>query len=68
MRPFRTLNIYIRCARFVKEFFSDPFKPQSRNGSLTHQSNLFINYRNNTKYWDTLSTYHTGPKIWNSPF
>ena len=20
------------------------------------------------KYWDTLSTYHTCPKIWNSPF
>ena len=24
-------------------------------------------YRNNPKYWDTLSTYHTS-KIWNSPF
>ena len=24
-------------------------------------------YSNNTKYWDTLPTYHTS-KIWNSPF
>ena len=25
-------------------------------------------YCNNHKYWDTLSTYHTAPKIWNSSF
>ena len=25
-------------------------------------------YRNNSKFWDTLSTYHTCPKIWNSQF
>ena len=30
---------------------------------ISHKS-----YRNNPMYWDILSTYHTCPKIWNSPF
>ena len=29
---------------------------------------LSTGYPNNSKYWDTLSTYHTCPKIWNNPF
>ena len=28
---------------------------------------IYILYRNNPKYWDTSSTYHTCPKILNSP-
>ena len=28
----------------------------------------YTGYHNNPKYWDTLSTYHTYPTVWNSPF
>ena len=28
---------------------------------------MSFEYRNKPKYWDTLSTYHTCPKVWNSP-
>ena len=31
-------------------------------------TNLEKTYSIYRKYWDTLSTYHTSPKIWNSPY